>query len=132
MKKTSASIYLALFLDFLFSLLFVFFLLSIKNNKEEVPYYMNQIGIFEEQENASKTISKLKKINLNGYTYKKDDLFIVVTSITLDKSKCLDEQDILNKNNIGYIQKEIITSDIELIDNIKNNKLEIVMELMSE
>lgn len=132
MKKTSASIFLALFLDLIFGLLFMFLIISVQKEKEVITYYMNQIGIYKEEENAYKCIEDLSKINLVGYTYSKEDLFIVVTSIYLNKDKCIEEQDILNKQNIKFILKEITTSNERVINALRNNNFNEVMELMTK
>ena len=132
MKKTSASIFLALFLDLIFGLLFMFFIISVQKEKEEITYYMNQIGIFKEESNATKSIEELGKLNLVGYTYSKDSLFIVVTSINLNKEKCIEEQAILNNANVNFILKEITTSNERVIDALRNNNFKEVMELMTK
>ena len=132
MKKTSASIFLALFLDLIFGLLFMFFIISVQKEKEEITYYMNQIGIFKEESNATKSIEELGKLNLVGYTYSKDGLFIVVTSINLNKEKCIEEQAILNNANVNFILKEITTSNERVIDALRKNNFKKVMELMTK
>ena len=132
MKKTSASIILGLILDIIFGLLFMFVIISIQKDKEEITYYMNQIGIYKEQDNANKCINEIKSLDLNGYTYMNDDLFVVVTSITLNKEDCIKEQEILKNNNISFILKEITTSNEELINALRNNNFKYVMELMTK
>ena len=132
MKKTSASIILGLILDIIFGLLFMFVIISIQKDKEEITYYMNQIGIYKEQENANKCINEVNSLDLNGYTYMNDDLFVVVTSITLNKEDCIKEQEILENNNISFILKEITTSNEELINSLRNNNFKYVMELMTK
>lgn len=132
MKKTSASIILGIILDIIFGLLFMFVIISIQKDKEEITYYMNQIGIYKEQDNANKCINEIKSLDLNGYTYMNDDLFVVVTSITLNKEDCIKEQEILKNNNISFILKEITTSNEELINALRNNNFKYVMELMTK
>ena len=132
MKKTSASIILGIILDIIFGLLFMFVIISIQKDKEEITYYMNQIGIYKEQDNANKCINEIKSLDLNGYTYMNDDLFVVVTSITLNKEDCIKEQEILKNNNISFILKEITTSNEELINSLRNNNFKYVMELMTK
>ena len=132
MKKTSASIFLALFLDFLFSLLFILFLIFFQHNNEELTYYMNQVGIFKEEENANNKIDEIKEIGLMAFSYKNDDLLIVVTSITLDKETCLKEQETLKVNNISSIQKQITTSNQKITNALKNEQYEIIMKEMSK
>ena len=132
MKKTSASIILGIILDIIFGLLFMFVIISIQKDKEEITYYMNQIGIYKEQDNANKCINEIKSLDLNGYTYMNDDLFVVVTSITLNKEDCIKEQEILKNNNISFILKEITTSNEELINALRNNNFNYVMELMTK
>ncbi len=132
MKKTSASIILGITLDIIFGLLFMFIIISIQKDKEEITYYMNQIGIYKEQDNANKCINEVKSLDLNGYTYINDDLYVVVTSVTLNKEDCVKEQEILKNNNINFILKEITTSNEVLINALRNNNFKYVMELMSK
>ncbi|MGN1343933.1 MAG: hypothetical protein ACI4U3_05095 [Traorella sp.] len=132
MKKASASILLGLILDFIFIFFFLFILLTFNKPKEEITLHMNQIGMFKETENRDQTIQKLKKTGLSGYFYEKDGLFIVVTSIQLDKNICINEQNILNEHNIKYIYKEITTKNHELVQAAKNNNVDKVLELISK
>lgn len=131
MKKTSASVILALILDIIFGLLFMFMIVSIKK-EDEITYYMNQIGIFNKQDNVDKCIDEIESFGLKGYTYMNDDLIIVVASITLIKEECLKEQIILEENNIDFILKEINTTNENLIIALKDNDFEKVMELMTK
>ena len=103
-----------------------------QKDKDEITYYMNQVGIYKEIENAEKSINEMNNYNIKGYTYSIDDLFIVVTSITLNKDECINDQEILKKNNISFILKEVTTTNDSIITSLNNKNFNNVMELMSK
>ena len=131
MKKTSASILFGVILDIIFALFFLFLLSQWSTNDESITLHMNQVGIFKEEENSLNCINKLNDIGLEGYQYRKDDLYIVVTSLYLDKELCIDEQDKLSEHSFNFMLKDINSNDEAFIYAVKNNDFDKVMELMS-
>lgn len=131
MEKRKASVFLAIALDLIFGLLFLLMMTQWKGENEEVTIHINQVGIFKEDENRDAFIRKLEEINLKAYSYQKEDLFIVVTSIHVDKEKCLKDQKILEKENISFVLKEVTSSSHEFVKAVKEENNEKIMELMS-
>ena len=131
MKKTSASILFGILLDIIFSLFFVFLLSQWSTNDENITLHMNQIGIFKEMKNSEKCIEDLSDIGFIGYQYRKDDLFIVVTSLYENKDECVDEQDKLKDHSFSFLLKEVNSNDKEFVNAVKNKDFNKVMELMS-
>lgn len=131
MKKTSASILFGILLDIIFSLFFIFLLSQWSINDENITLHMNQVGIFKEIENSDNCIEKLDEIGLIGYQYKKDDLFIVVTSLYENKEECLIEQNKLKEHSFSFVLKEVNSNDEQFISAVKNKNFKKVMELMS-
>lgn len=131
MKKTSASILLALMLDFIFGILFIILLSQWSSDKEEITLHMNQVGMYKEIENSESKINQMNEIGLQAYRYQKEDLYIVITSIHLDKNQVLEEQKILIEHEISFILKEITTSDVLFVETFKKGDMNKLMELMS-
>lgn len=131
MKKTSASILFGILLDIIFSLFFIFLLSQWSSNDENITLHMNQVGIFKELENSETCIEKLNDIGFIGYQYRKDDLYIVVTSLYENKQECLDEQKVLNEHSFSFILKEVHSTDEQFITSVKNKDFKKIMELMS-
>lgn len=131
MKKTSASILFGILLDIIFALFFIFLLSQWSTNDENITLHMNQVGIFKEIENSENCIKKLNDIGLTGYQYRKDDLYIVVTSLYENKQDCLDEQTALNEHSFSFVLKEVHSKDHNFIEAVKSQNFKKVMELMS-
>lgn len=131
MKKTSASILFGVLLDIIFSLFFIFLLSQWSTNDENITLHMNQVGIFKEVENSEKCIDKLNDIGFVGYQYRKDDLYIVVTSLYENKQDCLNEQNLLNEHSFSFVLKEVNSKDNDFIEAVRNKNYKRVMELMS-
>lgn len=130
MNRTSASVFLALLLDVIFTLFFFFFLSQWKSDEEAITLHMNQVGIFKNSENAKNCIQQVESLGLEGFSYEKGDLFIVVTSLSLDQNLCLEQQKILNENQLSFILKEVTSSDRTFIKAVQNQDFNQVMELM--
>ena len=131
MKKTSASILFGILLDIIFALFFIFLLSQWSTNDENITLHMNQVGIFKEIENSENCIKKLNDIGLTGYQYRKDDLYIAVTSLYENKQDCLDEQTALNEHSFSFVLKEVHLKDLNFIEAVKSQNFKKVMELMS-
>lgn len=131
MKKTSASILFGVLLDIIFSLFFLFLLSQWTTSDENITLHMNQVGIFKELENSENCIEKLKEIELDGYQYIKDDLFIVVTSLNENKQNCIEEQKILEEHSFSFVLKEVNSNDKIFIEAVKKGDFDKIMELMS-
>ncbi len=130
MNKKSASIFLAVLLDLFFACFFLFALSQWKAN-EEIILYMNQVGMFKENVNAEACMEKLKNLNLDAYRYQKDDLQIVVTSLTLNEKECIENQKILQENGFSYVLKNVASSGKDFVEAVNQKKYQRVMELMS-
>ena len=131
MNKKSASVFLALFLNVLFAGVFLGISFLLKEN-ESATVYMNQIGIYEEESNASESKLKVEALGLTAYTYALDDLFVVVSSVYEEKSLTQSEAELLNANGISFIEKEVTSSSPAFLEAMHAEDIEKLMELMND
>lgn len=131
MNKKGATIFLALFLNILFSSIFLASLFFVNGKSDQsVSVCMNQIGIFSSEENANELISQVQAVDIPAYTYHNQDLSIVVTSIFEDEASCIEQQTQLSQNNISFILKKVSSSNPAFIEAVKNQDYTQIMELM--
>lgn len=130
MNKKRSVIFFALLLSCLFSAIYVVGFMMITPHSECVRLAMNQVGIYQNEENANKVMDALTSMNLNPYSYKQESLTIVVCSLSKDATKTKEEQAILEGAGYAYIYKEIESKDSEFVEAVKSQNYEKVMELM--
>ena len=132
MNKTSASVFLAIILDLTFAFLFLILLSQWKGGEEEITLHMNQIGMFKETTNSMACIEKLEGLGYEAFSYTKDDLIIVVTSLSLNEEETLEAQKILSENQISYILKKVTSTGKQFNEAVAKGDMKLVMELMSD
>lgn len=130
MNKKRSVIFFALLLSCLFSVIFVVGFMMISPTSESVRLAMNQVGIYQNEENANKVLDALTSMNLKPYSYKQESLTIVVCSLSTDTAQTREEQTILEGAGYAYIYKEIESKDREFVEAVKKQNYEKVMELM--
>lgn len=129
MNQKNASIFLALFLNIIFSFLFLggFYLLT---DNVSATLYMNQIGIYANETNAKESEQKIESLGMEAYIYPLDDLYVVVTSVYEQLDQVQKEGEILTQNQITYIQKEVALSSSTFLEALAEKDMEKIMELM--
>ncbi|WP_281627984.1 hypothetical protein [Traorella massiliensis] len=132
MNKTSASVFLAIILDLIFAFLFLVLLSQWKGGEEEITLHMNQIGMFKETTNSMACIEKLEGLGYEAFSYTKDDLIIVVTSLSLNEEETLEAQKVLSENQISYILKKVTSTGKQFNEAVTKGDMKLVMELMSD
>lgn len=132
MNKTSASVFLAIILDLIFAFLFLILLSQWKGGEEEITLHMNQIGMFKETTNSMACIEKLEGLGYEAFSYTKDDLIIIVTSLSLNEEETLEAQKILSENQISYILKKVTSTGKQFNEAVAKGDMKLVMELMSD
>ncbi len=132
MNKASASVFLAIILDLIFAFLFLVLLSQWKGGEEEITLHMNQIGMFKETTNSMACIEKLEGLGYEAFSYTKDDLIIVVTSLSLNEEETLEAQKILSENQISYILKKVTSTGKQFNEAVTKGDMKLVMELMSD
>lgn len=57
------------------------------NFSDSIQAYIVQVGIYKQDENANEMINKLSDLKKTGYKYQKDNKFIVIAGVFLDKQE---------------------------------------------
>ena len=114
MNKKRSVIFFALLLSCLFSAIYVIGFMMITPQSTITRLSMNQIGIYQNQDNANKVMESLTAMNLKPYSYQQDSLTIVVCSLSEDGVKTKADQTILAGAGYAYIYKEIESKDSAL------------------
>lgn len=120
---------------FVFSILFsfvYFFIfysyLPIKNN-EAITLYMNQIGLYKEEENANKVKVSLETKDVKTYIYRNENLYVVVCGVG-DKEYVQTIGDTLKELNYSYVLKKVEITDEEICNYVKEENYEEALELI--
>lgn len=130
MNKKRSVIFFALLLSCLFSAIYVIGFMIITPQKESIRLAMNQIGIYQNQENANKVMAALTSLELEPYSYQQDSLTIVVCSLSSDSEKTKAEQRLLEQAGYAYIYKEIASKESTFVKAVQEENYDKVMELM--
>lgn len=131
MNKTSASIFLAIALDVIFACIFLL-LLSQWKSETQITLHMNQVGMYKESVNSDACKDKLMGLGLEAFSYTKDDLIIVVTSLSVNENETIEAQKILSQNQISFVLKKVTSTGKEFYKAVMDNNMVKVMELMSD
>lgn len=129
MNKKKAGIFLALFLNVLFAGVFLGILYLMKDSKT-ASVYMNQIGIYANEENALENRTRVEALNLKTYTYTIDEMFVVVCCVYEDKALTIQEGDLLTSHQISFIEKQVTSTSSAFIQAIETKDIEKIMEMM--
>lgn len=132
MNRKSASLFLGISLNILFTALFLLMISYWKADSGEITLHMNQVGVFKESANAESCKEKIRKMGMEAYSYENDDLIMVVTSLNLNENLCIEDQKKLSSKQISSVLKKVTSSDSKFKKAVESNDYETVMELMSE
>lgn len=107
--------------------------LNIKNDNIKIitsnkinKIYVLQIGVFANETNAKSMVDNLNKIGVYGYYFKDNDIFRVITDVSVDNNIIQNKKVELDKKGISSLVKEIdITYKNEkkedlVIEDVKN------------
>lgn len=101
-----------------------------KKNTDERTLYMNQVGLYKESKSVENMKETLKSLSLTPYSFKKDDVTVVVTSVYEDKDKTKEEILVLKNANLNYVSKEVVIQDEEIKRYLDSKNYEKVLELI--
>lgn len=131
MNKRNSVIFFAIVLSCIFSFIYAGIFMLIEPETVTMNLSLNQVGIYQSVENAQTTANRLTELKLSPLIYQKDDLQIVVCSMSQDATITKAEQKILDEANITYIFKEYEISDEASIQALLKEEYSKVLELMS-
>ena len=134
MKNRKLIYIISLSLSFIFSVGYyiVFSNISNKETISERKLYMNQVGLYKEEKSVENMKAKLESLSLLFYSYKKDDVVAVVTSVYEDESKTKKEQELLTKANLSFVSKEVTIKDKKVISYMNEKNYAKVLEMIQD
>ena len=94
--------------------------------------YLNQVGIYEESENAKKSCAQLEEQGLTPYQIEQDGRQIVMTSVYEDETKTEEEGKQLEKMELAYITKKITVEGEEMSKAVDDQDYQKVLQAMKD
>lgn len=82
---------------------------------EKKTLYMNQVGLYKQQESVKEMQDKLAKEKITSFTMKQKDLTAVVCSVSIDEKETKKEQAKLKELGLSYIQKNVTVENTEIV-----------------
>lgn len=95
-----------------------------------IVYYL-QVGVFGNEDNARKRIDQLKSDNVEAMYYVKQDMYYVITGISMDLQGKDDMKDVLSNKGYGSYDKQIIITDEIIISSIEQQSYDLLLEVMA-
>ncbi|WP_416326670.1 SPOR domain-containing protein [[Eubacterium] hominis] len=122
----------------IFSMLFTGFyylLFSYTVKNEDILHktlYMNQVGLYKQEDTMKEMMEKLKKNGIDSYTWKQGDVTAVVCYISTNIDDTKNGQDKLTSLKLNYIQKTAQIESNEVAKLIDEKKYQEVLERIAE
>lgn len=95
-----------------------------------IVYYL-QVGVFGNEDNARKRIDQLKSDNVEAMYYVKQDMYYVITGISMDLQSKDDMKDVLSNKGYGSYDKQIVITDEVIISSIEQQSYDLLLEVMA-
>lgn len=132
MNKKQMILCIGLFFSLLFALFYygLFTYLSIGNTA--VSVYMNQVGLYKEEDNYMNVQESLEKQDIDSYIIDKDDIHAVVTGISLVEETVVNQQETLKELGYASIMKEVKVKDQNIINTINTGDFSYLIAWMNE
>lgn len=134
MKNKRLMISLAIGLSILFSLLyFILFEVYIPSTDQvsEKTLYMNQIGLYKDENNASKVRDTLKSKSIEAYIYKNKELYVIVSGVSESEKETEANAKLLKDNAYSYILKKVKIQDDTILQYIENKDIQKALEMIA-
>ena len=103
-----------------------------KPTASEVSLYMNQVGLYKQQDSVDKVKAQLQTIGLTGFQRNMGEVTAVVCGVSTSKQETVKAQAILTKNNITFLLKKVTVKDKTIIQKIEKKDYAGALELMKE
>lgn len=132
MNKKQMILCIGLFFSLLFALFYygLFTYLSIGNTA--VSVYMNQVGLYKEEDNYMNVQESLEKQDIDSYIIDKDDIHAVVTGISLVEETVVNQQETLKELGYASIMKEVKVKDQNIINTVNTGDFSYLIAWMNE
>lgn len=123
----------------LFSAIFALFYyvlfttVSEQGTKEESrTLYVNQVGIYAEEDNAEKVYEKLKQEGFTPYRVNRDEKQIIMTSVSTKEDTTKEEGEKLQELEYSYITKKITVEGAKLAKAVDEKDYQKVLQAMED
>lgn len=101
-----------------------------KSSAKEVTLYMNQVGLYKQQDSIDKMKSQLQTFGLTGYQRDMGDVTAVVCGVSTTKKETVKAQETLTKNSVTFLLKSVKTKDSSIIQKIQDKDYAGALEMM--
>lgn len=121
-----------------FSLLFTgiyYLLFSYTMQNEELLHktlYMNQVGLYKQEDSMKDMQKKLKENGITSYTWKQGDVTAVVCYVSTNLEDTKNGQEKLKSLEMNYIQKTAAIDSNEVAQLIDEKKFQEVLERIAQ
>lgn len=109
-------LFAALF-SIVFSIVYYFlFTMTLTSDEDEKRIlYMNQVGLYKQEDSVEKMKQTLKAAGLEGYAFQQDGLTAVVCSVSEKEKTTTADQKKLAELNLSYIVKKVTIDDPDIV-----------------
>lgn len=94
--------------------------------------YFNQIGVYKNPDKMEKEVEELEKKGITIYSFKRNDLTVFVSHVSLEKSKTLEGQTELASLGYSFLLKECEVENQEIASVIASNDYQKALEMIYE
>ena len=132
MKKSIITL-LALSFTLVFSFVYIRLFLNeevLQTSADQAILYYLQVGAFQKEENAKAKVEEVKQLSMDCEYYLKDSLYYVVTGFSLDLSMKDGYINVLSSNGLSCYEKQLVLNDVSLIESVKDEKYDALLEVM--
>ena len=95
-----------------------------------IVYYL-QVGVFGNEDNAKKRVDQLKSDNVEAMYYENEDMYYVITGISMDIQSKDDMKDVLLNKGYGSYEKQVVITDEIIISSIEQQSYDLLLEVMA-
>ena len=133
MKRSFVTV-MALSLTLLFSFVYMKVFVddqTISTSTSSAIVYYLQVGVFGNEDNAKKRVDQLKSDNVEAMYYAKQDMYYVITGISMDLQGKDDMKDVLLNKGYGSYEKQVVITDEMIISSIEQQSYDLLLEVMA-
>ena len=121
MKRSLVTL-LALSFTFIFSFVYIKVFVDdaiVTSSNQAIVYYL-QVGAFKSVDNANSRVEQLQQNGMDASYYFQDDLYFVITGVSLAESEKDSKKDELINKGFTCYDKQVVIQDAEIIQDIQN------------
>lgn len=110
---------------------FLFDTLLAQEKANSATLYFNQVGLYQDEENSTKTIAKLKEQDIEAYAIKKEELTAVICGVSEQREETQKLQTTLDTLGITYIEKQVTIEDPAILKEVNDQRIAKALEMMN-